>query len=314
MGLNNLAKALGFEQQQNWMQTLRYADLAATKLKQLKDRRLETVILINDALGCKFDALQILNRQREAMECIKECYTLWAMNHMRNPGSMSAALGLIESCIHNEEYEDAERYAREAYFMIAEMTDNFIPIDQRQRFLADGSYWLAEAIAALARAGGITPEAKQKAGEEAIALARMALEIHTQLFGTENANVAMTMGSLADIMDYFNDVDDDEVLRLYEQSIAISRRVEGSSSVNVAAGEGNLGKAYVNRAERAEDANDLDQCMANLELALPHYREAARIFRAINHTDTADKAFRNVAETEEFICRIETARAAVTRG
>ena len=125
---------------------LRYGEIAATKFKQLKDRRLETVKAISDALQSKFEALSRMSRHREAMDCIKECYTLWAMNHLRNPGSMRAALLLIQSCLHNEEYEDAENYARHAYFMIAEMTDNFIPSDQQPWFLAEISYWLAQAI------------------------------------------------------------------------------------------------------------------------------------------------------------------------
>ena len=129
----DLDKAKGFHDQRNWVQSLRYGELAATKLKQLKDRRLETVQAIDAALGCKYDALQFMDRHREAMECKKECYTLWAMNHLRNPGSIKAALSLIQSCIHNKEFEDAERYARHAMFMINEMTDNFIPSDQRPR-------------------------------------------------------------------------------------------------------------------------------------------------------------------------------------
>ena len=87
-----------------------------------------------------------MGRHREALECIKECYTLWVMNHMRNPGSMKAALSLIQSCLHNKLYEDAENYARHAYFMIAEMTDNFIPSNQYPQFLADASHWLAVAV------------------------------------------------------------------------------------------------------------------------------------------------------------------------
>ena len=169
VGMATLEKAKGFHRQQNWVQALRYGELAATKLKQLKDRRLETVQAIDLALGRKFDALGFMGRNREAMECIKECYTLWAMNHLRNPGSIKAALHLIQSCIFNDEYDDAERYARHAMFMINEMTDNFIPANQRSKFLAHGSYWLARAIFHLAKAGGIPPEGKQKAGEEAIA-------------------------------------------------------------------------------------------------------------------------------------------------
>ena len=315
VGTANLEKAKGFHQQQNWVQSLRYGELAATKLKQLKDRRLETVELIDDALSCKFDSLQRLDRHREAMECIKECYTLWAMNHMRNPGSMIAALSLIQSCIHNKKFEDAENYARHAYFMVAEMTDNFLPVDQRPKFLAEASYWLAVAILNLAKAGGIPPE--QKAGEEAIALARKALEIHTQLDGTESIKVAADMGTLADVLDCFHNVDDDEILRLIEQAIAIYRRVEGSLSVNVAVDENKLGYAYVSRARRAHAANDLDQELANWELALSHYREAARIYVAINHVDTADRALRNIAVIEEKIeitRAAAAAAAAVTRG
>ena len=318
VGMAHLAKAKGFDREQNLLQTLRYGELAATKLKQLKDRRLETVGAISDALGCKFNALTFMDRQREALECIKECYTLWAMNYLRNPGSMRAALALIQSCLHNNEYEDAERYARHAYFMIAEMTDNFIPVDEQLLFLAQGSYYLATAICKLAGVGGIPPEEKQKAGEEAIGLARKALEIYTKLYGAESAKVAMAMSSLADILDHFNDVDDDEVLHLYEQSIAITWRVEGSSSPNVAAVENKLGDAYIGKASRAEDANDLDRCMVNLELALSHFREAARVYRANNHVARVDRSLRKAALVEEQIrlagiARATAAAAATTR-
>ena len=312
----NLAKAHGFNQQQNWIQSFRYAEIAATKLKQLKDRRLETVEVIDAALGFKYDALNFTDRNREAKGFAEERYTLWAMNQMRHPGSIRAALGLIQSCLHNKEFVDAEHYARHAMFMINDMADNFIPADQRSRFLADGSYYLASAIHQLAEAGGIPPEEKQKAGEDAIASARQALELHTRLFGTESAKVAGSMAALADVMGYFNNVDDDESLRLHKQAIAIISRVEGRSSPNVAAGEGNLGVTLMNRAERAEAANDLDRCLANLELALPHIRESARIYRAINHMDNVNGALGNIALVEEHMRRIRIAKAAasVTRG
>ena len=309
MGKANLDKALGFHGAQKWLQALRYGELAATKLKQLKNRRLETVQLIDQALSCKFDALNRLARFKDAMACVEERYTLWAMNQMRNPGSIRAALDLIQSCILNKKFEDAEHYARHAMFMINEMTDNFIPADQRSRFLAEGSQNLAQAIHRLAKAGGIPPEAQQKAGKEAIELAHQALKLRIQLRGTENGQVANDMLTLADVLDHFNDVDDDEILRLYEQAIAIHCRVEGSLSFNVAASEGNLVFAYSNRSNRAMAANDLDRALANLELALPHYREAARIFQAINHVDNADKSLRKVASTEENIRQIGVARA-----
>ena len=130
--------------------------------------------------------------------------------------------------------------------------------------------------------------------------------------GTESAQVALDIDTLADALDYFNNVDDDEILRLREQSNAILCRVEGSSSVNVASGEGNLGIAYQNRAFRAEAANNLDRCIADLELALPHFRDAARIFRAINHVDKAETALRSIAVVEKKIRQITITRAAAT--
>ena len=310
MGKAHLEKAEGFHREQNWVQCLRYADLALTKLKQLKDRRLETVEIIDDAFRCKFDALQRLDRQREALECVKENYTLWAMNHMRNPKMFGAAFGLIQSCLHNDEFEDALLYAHTAYEMVFYDADGIIPSDQRQPLLARGSYWLSRATLALARSGGIPPEEKQKAGEKAIALARKALEIDTQLEETESANVAGDMIALASALNYFNNVDDDEILRLYEQANTITSRLEGSLSMNVALGEKNLGVSYYNRALMAHTANDLDRCMANLELALPHYREASRIYRAINFTEKADMAHRNAIQVEEITRQIGSSRAA----
>ena len=311
VGKANLAKARSFERKYNWAQTLRYAELAATKLKQLKDRRLETVEDIDDALRCKFNALNFTDRHREAMECAEECYTMWAMNHMRNPGSIKAALGLIESCLRNEEFEDAEHYARHAMFMINDMADNFIPSEMRPQFLARGSRDLALAIYHLAAAGGIPAAEKQKAGEEAIVLARQALKIFTQLHGAESRDAGSCMRVLAEVLDELKDVDDDEILRLHEQSIIISSRTEGSFCRNVAVGEGKLGNAYKNRAKRANAANDLDRCMANLELALPHYRESARIDRAVNRVDSADMALRAAAKIEVSIRQVENARAEV---
>ena len=320
VGMVNLAKAEGFYRQQNWLQTLRYGELAATKLKQLKDRRLETVEPIDAALDCNFDALTFMGRNREAMACAEERYTMWAMNHLRNPGSMRAAFNLIESCIHNGEYEDAERYARHAYFMTAEMTDNFIPVDQQPRFLADASFYLARAILRLAgkNEGCYSPNEKQKAGEEAIMLARKALEIYTRLHGIISSGVALCMGALADVLDYFNEVDDDEIIHLFKQAIAILGRVEGSSTLNVASRTNNLGSAYSKRARRARANYDLERVLDNLEQALLHYREAARIYMVNNLADKAESSLGNAAIAEEEIREVRIARAAAaaaaTRG
>ena len=307
VGMAHLAKALGFQQQRNWVQTLRYADLALTKLKQLKDRRLETVEIIDGAFQFKFNALNTMGRDKEALECAKEQYTLWAMNHIRNPKMFNAVFGLIDSCIHNGEYDDALLYAHTAHEMVVNDADGIIPSDQRERLIAEGCYWLSVATHELAQAGGIPPEEKQKAGEKAIAAARQALEIRTRMHGIENMEVAQAITVLADVLDLFNDIDDDEVLRLHEQANSIISRLEGSSSVNVAVGQQKMGAAYHNRARRAQATKHLDQCITNFELSLSHFGEAIRIYRVNNFMDKANEVLRFTMGIEVHIQEIGAA-------
>ena len=160
----------------------------------------------------------------------------------------------------------------------------------------------------LARSGGIPAEEKQETGREATALARRSLEIHTKLNGLENDDVANDLHLLAQLVTHFNGVDGDEAIRLYEQANAIRSRVCGSLSPNVAIGKGNLGMAYYNRAQRANADNDLDRCIANLELALPCLRESARIYRALNFEDRGNKMAKIALEAEEDLQKIRILR------
>ena len=144
---------------------------------------------------------------------------------------------------------------------------------------------------------------------KAIAHAREALEISTQLY-VDDGEVGTNLMVLADILDHFNEVDDDEVIRLYEQAKSVFARSQGSLSSNVATSEKNLGITYRDRAIRACTAHDLDRAVANLELALPHVREAVRIYRAANRMDRVDDALRRVAEVENLLRMAEAERAA----
>ena len=311
IGMANLEKAKGFESARNFPQMLRYADLAATKLKQMKDRPVED---IDNALRAKWNALLFMARHREALECAKEWYCLWPTKHT-HPPAIHASFALIESCIHNNESFDAALYARTLWETITLSQDSHIPEHLQQPFTARGAMELARATLALAQSGGMPAEERQEAGVEAIMLARKALEIYTQLYGTASSKIANVMGLLGSILDYFNDVDDDdEVFRLYEQAKAIYARIEGGSSSNVATSEYNLGAAYQRRAKRAQDANDLDRCVANLELALPHFRAASRIYRAINRVEAADEASQVAVTVENSLRQIAAVRAAATRG
>ena len=318
VGLANVEKARGMRPDGPHSLTLRlrYCEQALTKLKLLNDRPLEG---IDDALTFKTTTLRYMGRHEEAMENAKERYTMWAMTNIRNPRSIWAAFDLIDCCIQMKEYVDAELFASTAYEIINERTDNIIPMDQQQEILARGARYLALATYELARNGGTAPEAKQAAGVKATALAREALEVSTQLFGSGSDDAAMNMTVLADVLQFSNGVDDDEILRLYVRAKAIYARVHGSLSLNVALTEKNLGVTYHNRAMRAHAAHDLDRYVANLQLALPHFREAARIYRLINHAERADLASRDVMNTEmllqlEGITRSTTATASATAG
>ena len=189
-------------------------------------------------------------------------------------------------------------------------TDNFIPLEQRQQFLARGANYLAKATYLLAKeVGGMAPEAKQAAGVKAIALAREALAIHSRLMDGEDEELATYMVALADVLDFFNQVDDAEVIRLYEKAKNILAEMQGSLSSNVATAEKNLGITYRDRAIRALEVHDFNRAATNAQLALPRLREALRILRAVNRVDRIDDAIFCVGEVEQLLRQIERARA-----
>ena len=312
IAMANHAKAQRYNGERNWPQSLRHADLALTKLKQLKDRPLAVVELLDDAFKHKGTALILMGRQKENLECTTERYNMWASTYRRNPKTIVASFSLIDGLINNEEYDKAHLIAATVYEQTTHPMTNDIPEHLEQSLLAMGSYFYVRATLLLAQAGSIPSEEKEKVGEEAIALARKAMQIDTQLHGIESLNVANDMTALANALDFFSNVDDDEILRLYEQVLAIFRRLHGSSSLSVAVSEMNLGGAYNTRAARAEDAGDLYGCVVNGELAATHYREAARIYRSINRVGDAEKTARSAARIEESLRQIRISIAAIT--
>ena len=82
--------------------------------------------------------------------------------------------------------------------------------------------------------------------------------------------------------------------------------------MNVAVSKQSLGNSYDRRARRSVAANDLDRELVNLELALPQYREAARIFGSINLVDTANEASQSVTRIEKNIRQVRIQIAART--
>ena len=108
VGMAHLQKAEGFHRDYNHVQALRYSESSLVKLMRLNDRPIEA---IDDALRCKFIALNYMDQNRESLECAKERYCLYLTSHT-HPPAIGAAFSLIKSCLHNKEFEDAELYAR----------------------------------------------------------------------------------------------------------------------------------------------------------------------------------------------------------
>ena len=299
VGNAHLAKANGFHAAKNRAQELRYSDLALAKFNAMKKRPLEA---ISDALSIKCNALNFLGRYAESLQSAKDKYNMWAMARgPAHPSTIDAAFTLIDCMLHNKEYEDAYHFAHTLWEIIHtnNHVDNDIPGNKRQEYVAMAASLLARATYRLAESGGIPPGEKQKAGEDAIARARQSVDIRTQLHGAASYQAATAMNTLADVLVFFNNGGDDEVLRLFEQSIAIHGRVYGSTSLNVGAAKFNLGNVYFKRAVKAHGARDLEGEQANLEQSLLQFRESARIYMAINQTNDANKALDNVADIEE---------------
>ena len=311
VGLVNLDKAKGFNQARNWLPSLRFSELALAKLRPLNDRSLAIIEILDDALSYQFNALHFLDRKMEALECATERYNLWANSYIRNPRTIHASFPLIDSLMENGDFERAHLIAGTVHEMIMHPTNHDIPDNMHLYFMAQSSHLLADSTYRLAKVFGIPLLERKKAGEDAIALARKALEIHTELHGADSEKVANDMGLLANVLRYFGDVND-EAIHLYEQMNVIfsqSSMHVGSSSVNVALNKMNLGNIYFERAVAAINTNDVDLQLTNYELAYPQFLDAAQIFRTINNREMADNATQHITMVESSIRYLRTQMA-----
>ena len=114
LGMNHLEKANGFDRDRNFVQSFRSTELVLTKLKKLHPHPLEVIVLIDEAMRIKHNALNLTNQKKESLECAQERYSLWAAGYMRNLGMLNSAFALIESLLHNAEYEQAALIAATA--------------------------------------------------------------------------------------------------------------------------------------------------------------------------------------------------------
>ena len=139
----------------------------------------------------------------------------------------------IQSLIHSQKYADAEKCAYNLWEILNtnNHVDNELPSGERESYIARGAQYYAQAIFRLGDSGVIPPGEKEKAGEDAIMLARKAMELNTQLYGANDNKVAFSMQVLAQVLGCFVSPNVEEITRLYEQAIAIFSRTEGPSSI-----------------------------------------------------------------------------------
>ena len=304
VGMKHLSKGYGY----NFEEAIRQSNLGLAKLKAMKKQPLDA---ISELLKIKCVALSLTDRLVESLQCAEENYNLWAVSRgPAHPSTIDASFYLIDHSLANKLYEKAELYARTLWEIIHnDRESRDIPAAMRPLFVARAASLLSQAIQQLAASGGIPPEKKEKAGTVAIARARQSVEAYTQLSGTEDGLTATAMVQLARTLDYFNDVDDDEILLLCKQAITIIIRVDRHTSQNVAVSEDILGAAYEKRATRAHNALDLERCATNLELTLPHFLEAERIHRANKNVVDADQSHNRAERIEEKLRRVVIAKA-----
>ena len=228
--------------QHNYVQALHHSELAVTKLKQLQEDRHVDGYMVDEVMKTNYNVLHSMGQHPKAVLFAKEWHILWLdlwsddRNNtllMHAPDLLlNSPVALIESSIHNNDFVDAESFARGLWTTITSELHHF-PEDQRQAITSRGAYWLAQAAYYLSANDGVAPDEKEIVGDEVISLARTALEIDTQLFGIESEKVACDLALLARVLKYFNNVVDDEVLRMYEKRrhVAVTaRRRKGSSS------------------------------------------------------------------------------------
>ena len=304
VGRGLLTKAKSFYEANNYPETLRCSSLAM-KFNEMNKRSLEG---ISKALAIKCTALQFLCRHEESLECAVEKYKLWALERgPAHPFTIDASFFLIDCLLSTRKYDDAYHYAYTIWEVIHtnNHVDNDIPGEKRLLYVEKSARLLARAIFRLASSGGIPLEEIEKSGTEAIARARQSLEINKQLYGNVSEGVAIATAILADILEYFQKSGDDEIIDLYKLSIDLHRQLHGYMSINVGVNNRNLGITYYNRAEQAHKASNRQQEKINLIQALSYLREAACIYRSINHQDKLKRTLFNVNEVEKKLQQIE---------
>jgi hypothetical protein len=242
----------------------------------------------------------------DALTIAEECYNLVVETYDPvHPQVQEAAGMLIHILISKDDLYDAERYAQVTY---GNLRDKKNGIDQESEAVARGAFNLADVIYQQKREASTLADLIYKRKGDLIKaeeLARESLRIRSLIFDSNDQIVGMSCDLVANILKKHSKLGD-ETRGLFERSLAISTRNEGSDGSYTAAANSNLGLFHYQLAlEQATDALKQTQLL----LAKSHHEEALRIFSKIHgptHPDTV-VTVSNLADVTSVLSRIPSA-------
>jgi len=182
-----------------------------------------------------------------------------------------AASSLIECLLDKGDFEHAETFAQ---LTLESLKDPANGLDQQSEAVAMGYYDLGNVI--LEQKGDLAKAEK---------LVRESLRIRIRLYGCDHANVGVSAGLLARVLQAQGNLGI-ETKELYERSLAITIKNFGLEGINTAASNFNLGNFYYRQAEGSLSAGIRKE---RLSLSVTKFNEALRTytkFFGLDHPDT----------------------------
>jgi tetratricopeptide (TPR) repeat protein len=187
-----------------------------------------------------------------------------------HPEVQEAAGKLIHYLINSGDLFNAERYAQQTYENLKNQENG---MDQECEEIATGAFNLANVIY---RQDGDLIRAEK--------LARDALRIRNQSPNCENVGISCAL--LAEILQQQNKFGD-ETKKLYERSLALFTRYEGTDAINTANGNDRIGQFHY---DLAKIQITIGERRKHLLLAKSYFKEVVRIeikVRGPTHPKTA---------------------------
>jgi tetratricopeptide (TPR) repeat protein len=216
--------------------------------------------LLCTALKAYYELRSKEGNHADALIYAEEAYNCVAIAYNPvHPKVQDAASMLIKCLIFKGNLDSAETFAQ---MTLDSLKDPGNGLDQQSEAVARGYYDFGDVI-------------YQQQGDlvKAEKLTRESLRIRTRLYDNNHANVGLSVGLLASILQSLGKLGR-ETLEFYERSLAIEIKNYGLEGINTATSNFNLGFFYHNRAENSHTA---EKRKDDLRLSESFYKEAERI-------------------------------------